>query len=83
MPLLIFERRTSKDSERRGRARQIIDARFEAADEKSPGPRLPFGTRFEAGYGGCGADMEEGVSIQCGMGRLEGKGERFLRFLER
>ncbi len=83
MPLFVFERRGSKDPERQARLRQIIDARFDAADESAPGPRLPFGSRFEPGRGGCGAELEEGVSIQCGMGRLEGKGQRFLRFLEK
>lgn len=83
MPLLVFERRSSKDPERQARLRQIIDARFDASDEITPGPKLPFGSRFEPGLGGCGAEQEDGVSIQCGMGRLEGKGQRFLRFLEK
>jgi len=82
MPLLVLERRSSKDPERAARIRRIIDARFGAADEKTPGPRLPFGTWIEPGYGGCSA-QEDGVAVQCGMGRLEGKGQRFLRFLEK
>lgn len=80
LPLLILERRTEKDPERAARLRQIVDERFKAADEKLPGPRLPFGSYFRPG-GGCGAEREEGVSIQCGMAQLTGKGQRFLRFL--
>ena len=79
--LILFERRRSADGERAARLRRIIDSKFEAADEKTPGPRLPFGTKFEAAWT-C-APEEEGVPSQCGMGRLEGKGERFLEFLEK
>jgi hypothetical protein len=79
LPLLIFERRVEKDPERAARLRQIVDQRFKAADEKLPSPRLPFGSYFQPG-GGCGAE-EEGVTIQCGMAQLTGKGTRFLRFL--
>jgi hypothetical protein len=80
MPLLIFERRTSKDPERAARLRKIIDSRFESADEKTPGPRLPFGAYYETPRGGCAAEDDNGA-IQCGMAKLEGKGRRFLRFL--
>jgi hypothetical protein len=83
MPLLIFERRCSKNPERAGLLRQIIDARFGAADELSPGPRLPFGAKFTPFFGGCGAESGDGVSIQCGMARMEGKGQRFLEFLKK
>jgi hypothetical protein len=81
MSLIVRERRATKEAERAARLRQIVDARFKAADEKTPGPRLPFGTWFDPGTG-CGIELEDGVSIQCGMARLEGKGQRFLRFLK-
>jgi hypothetical protein len=79
MPLLVFERRRALQPEKEARLRRIIHERFKAADEKKPGPRLPFGTRIVAG-GGCGADEGRGA-IQCGMAQQEGKGQRFLRFL--
>jgi len=79
--LVLYERRKAADGEKDARIRRIIDAHFEAADEKTPGPRLPFGARFEAAVT-C-APEEEGVPSQCGMGRLEGKGQRFLEFLEK
>ena len=79
--LILHERRKAADGDLAARLRRIIDAHFEAADEKTPGPRLPFGAKFEAGCS-CAAE-EEGVPSQCGMGRLEGKGQRFLEFLEK
>lgn len=82
MPLLVQERRRSKDPERAARLRRVIDGRFEAADEKTPGPRLPFGARIDPGWS-CAPGEEEGVAIQCGQAKLEGKGQRFLRFLEK
>ena len=80
MPLLVFERRKGGDSERSIRTRSLIEAQFAASEEKSPGPRLPFGAKYKPGHG-CASDEEDGSSIQCGMSRLEGKGQRFLKFL--
>jgi len=82
MPLIVYERRHSKDQQRAAVLQRLVDSRFEAADETAPGPRLPFGARYEAGHG-CGAELEEGVPTQCGMARLEGKGQRFLKFLDK
>ena len=79
--LILVERRKATDGERAARFRRIIDDYFEAADETSPGPRLPFGAKFRVPLT-C-APEEEGVPSQCGMGRLDGKGQRFLEFLEK
>jgi len=81
MPLLVLERRKSTTPERAARMKALIEEYFQKCPEKIPGPRLPFGTRIDPGWG-CGAEFNEGASIQCGMARLEGKGERFLRFLK-
>jgi hypothetical protein len=80
MPLLIFERGNSTTPERSARLHRLIDTYFDKCEEKSPGPRLPFGARIAPGMG-CGVERED-VSVQCGMARLEGKGQRLLLLLK-
>ncbi|HTF57031.1 MAG TPA: hypothetical protein VK661_07335 [Planctomycetota bacterium] len=80
MPLLVFERGNSATVERAARLRSLIDTYFAKCQEKTPGPRLPFGTRIAPGHG-CGVERED-VSVQCGMAQLEGKGQRLLLLLK-
>lgn len=80
MPLLVFERGTSATPDRAARLRSLIDTYFNRCEEKTPGPRLPFGTRIAPGMD-CGVDRDD-VAVQCGMARLEGKGQRLLILLK-
>jgi hypothetical protein len=76
--LLVFERLTAEEPERRARLRTVIKHHFETFDTKKPGPQLPYGTELRERTG-CGDDSD--TPVKCGMGSVPENGRKFLRFV--